>query len=495
MGFINISEEMLNIAFTENGDKAFRSSGSYCLDYFALVGGMRYNLTDALNCFLRAYSEDKILAIKILFFSRDVRGGLGERRIFRYTFNSLCNLCPEVARKVISYIPQYGRYDDLLSALNTPLKNDVVSIINEQLNKDIVSKNNNQPISLLAKWMPSINTSSYETVSQANTLARELGLTKEVYRKTLSSLRKGIIIENNLREKDYSFDYEQVPGKAMFKYREAFARNDKERYETYLSLVNEGKAKMNSKTIYPYEVIRDLERNIHWYNTKKWNISKEKINSLDTIWNSFNHEKIDSKTIVVRDGSGSMYDNQPVSASCVATSLAILFAERLTGEFHNKFITFSSKPRLVSVVGENIYEKYVNIVRYDDCSNTNIEKVYNLIYDVYKSENFKKEDALDRIVIISDMEFDASTHSKKSTFEVFKEKFNKLGFEVPQLVFWNVRARDVHLPIRKGENNVALVSGASSNVIDMVISNTAYDPYNTMLEILAKYSFVDNLGI
>lgn len=495
MGFIKITEELLNEVFTENGDKAYQTSGSYCLDFFALVGGMRFNVDDALNLFLRAYYEDKVLAIKILFFSRDIRGGLGERNIFRYILNALSNMCPDVARKILSFVPEYGRYDDLFSALNTPLTKDVVKIIQDQLKIDIEAKNSGKPVSLLAKWMPSINTSSNETKELATLLAKELGLTKEEYRKMLSSLRKGIIIENNLREKDYSFDYAKIPGGASFKYKKAFFRNDKERYDTYLSLVNEGKAKINSGTLYPYQVIRELENKVLSYTSRNDGLTLEEIKSLDTIWNSFSKDSIDSKTIVVRDGSGSMFDYEAVSASSVATSLALLFAERLQGEFHNKFITFSSSPKLVTVEGNNIYEKFKNTLKYSDVSNTNIEKVYNLILNVYKSPSFKKEDALDRIVIISDMEFDVGVDCSKTTFESFKEKFNSLGFELPQIVFWNVRARNIHLPVTKNEHNVVLVSGASSNIIDMVTNNTLTNPYDIMIETVSKYSFLDELGI
>ena len=491
MGFMEITEKMLNSAFTENGDKAYHTSGSYCLDYFALVGGMRFNLSDALNAFLRAYYEDKILAIKILFFARDIREGLGERDVFRYTFNALSNMDPNIARQVLSYVPRYGRYDDLFSAYYTPLKKDVVMMIKEQLAKDLDAKNKGESISLLAKWMPSINTSSLETRKLAKDIATSLGMSKEEYRKTLSLLRKGIIIENNLREKDYSFDYEEVCGNAMFKYRKAFIRNDNERYKEFLALAKEGKAKVNSSTIYPYEVIRKLENNVY----DCLDITQEELDSLDMIWKSFPKEGIVSKSIVVRDGSGSMLDMNPVSANSVATSLALLFAERLEGEFHNKFITFSSRPKIVSVKGNTIKEKFDFISKFNDYSNTNIEKVYNLILDVYQSEDFKKEDALDQIIIISDMEFDQGVDIKKTTFETFKARFETLGFEIPNVVFWNVRARNVHLPVTKGENNVTLVSGASSNVIDMVTQGNMTNPYDTMMEILAKYSHFDSIKL
>ena len=488
MSFIKITKDMLNVAFTENGDRAYKTSGSYCLDYFSLIGGMRYNYTNALNNFMKAYKEDPILAIKILFFARDIRGGLGERNIFRFTFNALCNLAPNVAKQVLAYIPTYGRYDDLFSAYSTPVRKEVVKMIKEQLNEDIQNKKDNKGISLLAKWMPSINTSSSETRVLAKKLASSLGMSNEEYRKTLSMLRKDFIIENNLREKDYSFDYESVPGGAMFKYRGAFFKHDEERYSAFLDAVNSGEKKINSSTIFPYEVIRKFENGD--VNTKK------DANALDTIWNSFSREGIDSKTIVVRDGSGSMYDCEKVSANSVATSLALLFAERLEGEFKNKFITFSSHPKLVEVEGKTIKEKYNFISQFDDYSNTNIEKVYKLILNVYSNPNFKKEDALDRIVIISDMEFDCIEEDNEiSTYEFFKKEFEKLGFKLPEVVFWNVRARSTHLPVTMNEANVKLVSGASSSIIDMVTKNDSTTPYEMMLKCLEKYSCFDSLII
>lgn len=488
MSFIKITKDMLNVAFTENGDRAYKTSGSYCLDYFSLIGGMRFNYTNALNNFMKAYKEDPILAIKILFFARDIRGGLGERNIFRFTFNALCNLAPNVAKQVLAYIPTYGRYDDLFSAYSTPVRKEVVKMIKEQLNEDIQNKKDNKGISLLAKWMPSINTSSSETRVLAKKLASSLGMSNEEYRKTLSMLRKDFIIENNLREKDYSFDYESVPGGAMFKYRGAFFKHDEERYSAFLNAVNSGEKKINSSTIFPYEVIRKFENGD--VNTKK------DANALDTIWNSFSREGIDSKTIVVRDGSGSMYDCEKVSANSVATSLALLFAERLEGEFKNKFITFSSHPKLVEVEGKTIKEKYNFISQFDDYSNTNIEKVYKLILNVYSNPNFKKEDALDRIVIISDMEFDCIEEDNEiSTYEFFKKEFEKLGFKLPEVVFWNVRARSTHLPVTMNEANVKLVSGASSSIIDMVAKNDSTTPYEMMLKCLEKYSCFDSLII
>ena len=484
MSFYEISEKILNEAFTENGDKAFKSTGSFCLDYFSLVGGMRYNLKDALNLFMKAYFENPKLAVKILFYTRDIRNGLGERDLFRYALNTLANMYPFVAKQLIEYIPEYGRYDDLIVLIDTSVKKDVIDFIKAKLDEDIKNKKEGKSISLLAKWLPSINTSSSETRLYAEKIATLLGLKKVEYRKMLSFLRKDLIIENNLREKDYTFDYEKIPGGAMFKYKDAFVRNDKERYDKYLSDLSVGKAKMNANTIFPYEVIRTLENGAN----------SSQYPTLDAIWKSFDRTKISSKTIVVRDGSGSMYDYNKVTANSVATSLAILFAEQLTGSFKDKFITFSSKPEIVTIKGEMIHEKYQFISTYNDYTNTNIKKVYDLILKVYQDKSFKESAALDRIVIISDMEFDCLTNARISTFEYFENEFNKLGFKMPEIVFWNVRARDIHFPV-VNKLGVKLISGSSAKIIEMVTNNLSVDAYQFMLECLEKYSFIDNLEI
>ena len=483
MGFYTITNEVLNRAFTENGDKAYASTGSACLDYFSIIGGMRYNLKDAMNLFMKSYFEDPLLTIKILFYIRDIKEGLGERNLFRVAFNSLANMYPEVAKQLIQYIPKYGRYDDLLVCLDTCIAEDVISYIHKQITEDLANKKEGKPISLMAKWLPSINTSSKDARALAKKIANGFGITCEEYRKILSTLRKGIIIENNLREKDYSFSYETVPGGAMIKYREAFIRNDKERYDEYLDSVKTGKVKMNTKNLYPYEIIRALDKDN----------SLENRRVLDVMWKNFDRSEITSKTIVVRDGSGSMYDYRPVQAIDVATSLAILFAEQLTGEFKNKFITFSNRPKLVDIKGETIFDKKNYLERFSEVASTNIEAVYNLILDVYKNENFNPDDALDRIVIISDMQFnEATTKSSKSTFENFKAKFEELGYQMPEMVFWNVRARSVQFPTLN-DRGVKLVGGASSKIILDIIKNQNTSAYEFMLECLARYDCFDSI--
>ena len=254
---LNYLKEESNTAFTENGAVTLESSGSDCLNLFATVGALRNSdKWDIENCFLRAFCEDKDIAAKILFFARDIRGGLGERRVFRVILRKLASLSPETVRKNIQYIAEYGRFDDLLVLFGTPVESDMLNYITAQLRADMEALENGNPVSLLAKWLPSINASCKHTVYMAGKIAAGMGMRHSEYRKTLTALRSEIkIIENNLREKDYTFNYEKQPSKALFKYRKAFIRNDNERYTEFLGRVSSGEAKMNTETLTPYDLV------------------------------------------------------------------------------------------------------------------------------------------------------------------------------------------------------------------------------------------------
>ena len=230
---LNYLKNEANMTSTENGAVTYASTMSHCLDLFAAIGAMRTaDEKEIIDRFIRAFTENADIAMKILFFGRDVRGGLGERRVFRIIANYLANNHPDVLRKNIEQIPEYGRFDDLVFLIGTVCEKDVLQVIRKQLEADLASDGE---ISLLAKWLPSVNASNRETIRNAKRIARFLGMSDAQYRKTLVELRKKIhIIENNLREKDYSFDYSKQPSKAMFKYRRAFLRNDGERYNAFL---------------------------------------------------------------------------------------------------------------------------------------------------------------------------------------------------------------------------------------------------------------------
>lgn len=251
---LNYLKKESRITRTENGAATHASTASNCLDLFATIGAIRRETEqEIIGRFIKAYAENRDIAMKILFFGRDVRGGLGERRVFRVIVNWLADHEPEALRKNIALIPEYGRFDDLMALMGTACEKDAMDIIKNQLKRDMKA---DTEVSLLAKWLPSVNASSKETVRLGKRIARYLGMTDEQYRKILVQLRKKIqIIENNLREKDYSFDYGKQPSKAMFKYRKAFVRNDGVRYQQFLEQVQAGTAAIHTGTLMPYDVI------------------------------------------------------------------------------------------------------------------------------------------------------------------------------------------------------------------------------------------------
>ena len=508
MNALQAMKMQLNVARTENGDLAYRSTGSACLDFFSLCGGMRRNLSDLDKLFAKAYAENPVVAIKILFYMRNIRGGLGERNSFRVLLKELAQFYPEMAKQIVYAVPEYGRWDDLLVLLDTPVKDDAISLIKNQIEKDKKAIEKAEEVSLLGKWLPSINTSSKESVARAKIVMAALDMKAVEYRKLCSALRKEIkILEDNLRRKDYTFDYSKQPSQAMLRYKKAFMRNDEERYKSFLNKVveqaeklargeeipEEEKVKLNTKTLYPYQIVAPFMDG--WSGFK--HLPDEKALPLEASWKALDRGTFGSKTIVVRDGSGSMYCSGDFAAINIATSLALLFAEQLEGAYKNSFITFSSKPELIQVpeTADTLEKKLNFISKFNDCSNTDIGKVYNLILQVAKSGNVPKEEMIERVLIISDMEFDCCS-SKDSTFEFYKKAFEEAGYELPEIVFWNVEARDTHLPVTQNEKGVKLVSGASANIFASVVSGDlkVVTPYEFMLQMLEPYAEFDKLA-
>lgn len=488
MDFIDALKNEINKAYTENGDLAYSSTGSYCLDLFALIGSIRGNYQDDIPMFIRAFMENKILALKILLYARDIRSGLGERISFRRMYTFLGIYYPQDARKLIPYVVMYGRYDDLLCLIGTNCEDDVINLFKDTLNNDLKLINENKSVSLLSKWLPSINTSNKKTRDYAKVICKKLGYTYKEYRKVLALLRSNVI-ENNLRKKEYDFNYEFVPANAFNKYTKAFIRNDKARYEKFLKDVENGKSKVNSKTLAPYQII-------HKYFSKEIKNLEDELfkKSIDTLWKSLDRTEYESNAIVVCDTSGSMYNNYygkvlPVE---VSVSLAILMSEQLKGSLKNKFITFSENPKLVEITKETIFDKIVQVLSYSEMANTNISRVYNLLLKTAISNHIPKENMIKKIIIVSDMEFDACV-TGLSTYSYYKARFNNCGYDMPEVVFWNVCSRNQTVPVKQYEENTKLVSGSSNKIIDMVMHGKSKTPYDFMIESLSPYSFIDKL--
>ena len=469
-------KNMINKSFTENGEVTNKTTQSYCLDLFATIGAMRKSdVADIRARFLKVFVENPSLALKIVFYARDIRGGLGERRVFREIINYLAYNKHDVLEKNIANIPEFGRYDDLIAILNTPCENLALEFIKNQLTQDLQNYSKNNAVSLLAKWLPSINTSSETARVNGKKIARYLNMSDKEYRQTLVKLRKQIkIIENNLREKNYTFDYSVQPAKAMLKYRGAFIRNDYDRYMEYLNSVQNGTMELKTATLTPFELVRIVL-------TQNLSLSEQKV--LNTTWDNLPDYKNDTNTLAIIDTSGSMtsYNYMPLAT---AISLGLYFAERNRGAFANHFMEFSNTPELIEIKGKNFVDKVKFISSFCQVADTNIESVFDVILATAVKHKLPQKSLPERLVIISDMEFNSCVrNSSLSNFENAKNRFAKYGYKLPEVVFWNVCSRNRHQPVEKNEQGVALISGFTPNLFEMVAEGIT-TPYEFMLKTL-----------
>ncbi len=483
---LNFLKKQSDKTTTENGAAAYSTTGSCCLDLFFRAGAMRNtDENEIAAAVIRAYAENPVTAMKIIFFARDVRGGLGERRFFRIAVKAVAKHDLETIKLNIPLFAEYGRFDDLCVLLGTPCEGEAVKCLKAQLDEDIVSYKTGGKVSLLAKWLPSVNASSEETKKTAKKLVKAFGMSEREYRITLSALRKYTdILENRLRIKDYSFDYSKQPSCAMLRYKKAFIRNDNERYFEFLNAVSRGERKLNTAALYPYDIVRKA--------LDDDSIGVTERRALDVTWNKlpdYGNGTENSNAIAVIDGSGSMTwgmgsSVRPIDA---ALSLGIYFAEHNKGAFGNHFITFSKKPRLVEIKGNDITEKVRYCATYNECANTDLEAVFELVLSAAVNNRVPAKDMVSRMYIISDMEFDYCIEGGNSQplFETMKRKYALFGYKLPDVIFWNVNSRQSNFPVTKSETGAALVSGFTPALFDSVMSGNV-SPEKVMNDILSS---------
>lgn len=482
-----------NVSVTENGAIGYKTTGSALLDLNFMLSSMRNMSDDEIwYKFLAAHNENPKLAVLWMFFIRDVIEGCGERRTFRVIFKRLCYENDTIAIKLLHLIPEYGRWDDLIDVMfgviPCNVRDKAYQLVHDQLIQDLYNAEHDKPVSLLGKWMPSTNASSRETRRRAEVMRNMFGMTPKQYRKSLAKLRKYIdVVEvkmsaNRWRDINYSF----VPSRASMNYREAFDRHDHDRYAKYLERVQSGDEKIHAGVLYPHDIV-------HAYHGSRI------VNpTLEAQWKALpNKVPENGSTLVVVDGSGSMMariGGTDIRCLDVAYALGIYFAEKLGEPYYNSFITFSSRPKFVHFAdGLTLRAKLDIMESYDDCSNTDIEKTFNLILDTAVKNHLKQEELPANVLIISDMEYDQATYrggwgwqssergyTDRALFDMIAERFAVHGYKLPRLVFWNVCSRTGTIPLTTNDLGVALVSGFSTNIADMVMSGEL-DPYKCLV--------------
>jgi len=453
-------------ARTLNGAVTNESTLSPTLDYFSLAGAMRNTPKEAGKLFARAYAADPLTAVRTLFYLRDIRGGQGERDVFYAGFWELATMHSHVAMKLLRFIPEYGRWDELLELTNPVNYPVVVKMIAEQFEKDEAAMAEGKPVSLMAKWLPSENTSSEKTRKQARALAKNLGLTGSQYRRKVVALRKYIkLLEQQMSAKQWGeIDYSKIPSQAGRKHVKAFKRHDEARYTEFLAKAEKGEVKMNTSTLYTYEVFDTIQHDTA---------------AANAMWNNLPDYTNGTDALVLADVSGSM-SGRPMS---VSVSLALYFAERNKGIFNNKFMTFSERPQVVDVIGNNLEERLRYIENRDWGYNTNLEAAFDAILNAALKSG-QGQDGMPKVLyVISDMEFDeACSNPSETIFENAENKFKANGLELPHVVFWNVNAHQVQAPATKFDNRVTLISGSSQSTFRYAVEGKS--PVELMNEVV-----------
>lgn len=489
MNFVNaLNNTTNNISYTENGMQGYKSIGNPYLDFLYKVSSFRGKSEDELKKIVFDFiasimnDENKNYLLKFILYIRDPRNGLGERALGRELVASLFKYFDfenkeDIFDWVVDNLSFYGRWDDLIDLIQSFYGNEwglahirqIENNLKATLENDLKFVEKKGPITLLAKWMPSINASARTTKDWAKFLCKDFGWSEKYYRQTLSKLRKYLkVTERQMSLQEWNeIDYEKVPSLANLRYSDAFLKHDEERRRDYLSKLSKGEAKINSSVNFPHDIVHKYSNYRHFAE-----VIGEYNETLEQLWK--NLKQIDGlkDTLVVRDDSGSMVTsvgNSNVTALEVATALGIYCAEHCSETYKNKIISFSKYPKYLDFSDKvSLHDKLDYLYEHSEVANTNIRKVFQLILKTAIDNNLKQEDLLKQILIISDMEFDQGVDFVGNPIEEAQKEFEKYGYKVPKLIFWNVCSRTNTVPIKTNELGVYLLSGFSPNVLNIL---------------------------
>jgi hypothetical protein len=454
---------------TANGAVTNVSSLNKNVDLFFLAGASRGK--DITSTFVGAFVEDPEVAVRVLQWARDARGGAGERETFRKLFGYLLKNEPAIATRVLAKVPEIGRWDDVLIAFGTPIEREALRMISFAL-KDVQD-------GLCAKWMP-------RQGEVAGKIRSYMRLTPKQYRKMLVGLSN--TVEQKMCAQDWTgIVYPHVPSVAAGRYQKAFTKHDPSGYAAYKAKLVAGEAKINASVAYPYDVVRSLRNGDKVVSNEQW---KALPNYL---------EDSDENILPVVDVSGSM-DSVRVSGSItaldVAISLGLYVSERMGGVFKDQFITFSGTPEMLKLKG-NLSQRYDQMERSSWAMNTDIQAVFKLILGAATKAKVSQSEMPTKILILSDMEFDACVTAgtnpragyygggqavSVSAMDMIEKEYAAAGYKVPQIVFWNLNGRAGNSPVTYNKAGAALVSGFSPSIVKSVLGGEEMTPISIMLK-------------
>lgn len=490
--FVELAEKSLsdlfNFSMTENGGLGYATTGKELLDMnFKLSSYRSMSDNDIKRDFFKAMVDDPMLALKFLFYARDVRGGAGERRFFRVIMAEIGRREPMLAMALLPIIAEYGRYDDILClyGLSEDLNKGLDAYIYNTLMQDYRNAQQKKPATLLAKWLPSVSTGDFHKKQIAIRLSNKLFSGQPLmYQRFLSYLRGYLdIVERKMSNNEWDkIDYAKVPSMANLLYNKAFFKHDKERREAFIESLQKGEAKINASVAFPHDIVGKMVIG------RRLVKPSPETAALEEMWKALPRYTELGSTLVVQDGSGSMtgeIGRTSTTALQVAVALAIYFAETCEGPYKNKYITFSERPRFINVQHcTDLYNKVQTAMAYSEIANTDIDAVFELILVTACQNGLTQEQMPKRVLIISDMEFDyCAINARQRNFDSLRDRFKAQGYDLPALVFWNVMSRTGTIPMTQNDRGVTLVSGFSPSAIKMVMTGKT-DPYDALVELI-----------
>ena len=481
---LNAVKEATNVTRTENGAVTRKTTMSALLDLFGTGAAYRTRSeSDCIVLFQKAFDENPVYALKCLFYLRDARGGQGERRFFRVVTKWLADNKTAVMKRNLKYVPEFGRWDDLYAFIGTALEQDALDLMGDQFVLDLQCKTP----SLLAKWLKSENTSSAQSHALATKTRKAFGLTPREYRKSLSILRARINVLERLMSAGQwdKIEFDKIPSKAGLVYRNAFARHDVERMRAdknavaYKDFVQDKNTKVNAKALYPYEVVAKATdysgMNRGWWVRdcgRNDPVERAAINKYwDNLEDYFNGASLDA--LCMCDTSSSMRGTDASAPINVAISIALYAAERARGPFHGHYISFSSRPQLIETYGSDFVDKVKRIYSTNLCENTNIEAAFDMLLNTAIKSHCRQSDLPKTIIVVSDMQFDAQRgrygSSNATLMENIAYKWQRAGYQMPELVYWCVQARDNNVIPMQAKDGITFVSGFSPVLFEQIM--------------------------
>lgn len=441
---------------TENGDKTYTTSLNSFVDIFFMAGTLRQSPDSILNSFIVAYKENKELAIRLLLYIRDARGGMGERDVFHSACSWIRKNDPVVFSRLLEIMPEFGYFKDVIKYFD----DGVCSATAVHVFANEITKGNR----LAAKYAP-------RKGKNAARIAGVLKLTPKEYRKKIVALSD--VVETKMCAKEWSdINYSSVPSIAMKTYSNAFERHDPEGFKTFIADVESGKEKVNAGVLYPYQCIKHSNRKVA---EVQWKALPDYVNQV-----SF---------IPMIDVSESMTQQSSVSGiTCMdaAISVGMYLMERNKTPFKNMGLTFSENPVwIIDSVQKSLHDRFDYIKKCQWSMSTNLVAAFDNILSHALNTKILQEDMPDYLIVLSDMEFNNSGRYNKSTFEVIKEKYEKHGYKLPNVIFWNLSNVGKSTPVRFHENGTALVSGLSPSIMTSVLGGDT-TPKAIMLKAIMK---------